>query len=707
MPMMENLFPDYSKDEKILEKFGRFLTDDAKNNKIDPVIGRDDEIRRIIEILARKTKNNVILIGEAGVGKTAIIEGLAQRIVKGDVPQNLKDKQVYELDMGALIAGTKFRGEFEERLKAVLIKIKDSDHQIILFIDEIHLIVGAGRVDGAMDASNMLKPLLARGEIAMIGATTLNEYRNYIEKDRALERRFQPLIVQEPSIEDSISILRGLKERYETHHGVKISDAAIVSAVTLSDRYITDRFLPDKALDLIDEACAAIRVQVDSLPTELDEIRRKKRQLEIEKVALEKEKDEVSKKRLQTLNKDLEKYKEQDDKLTAQWKKEVGELDDVSKVKKDLEQAKFDLNVAFNNGDYEKASILQYQTIPELEKKLNKETSDVSENRLLKETVGEEEVAAIISRNTGIPISKIMQGDREKVMHLYETLQKRVIGQDEAIRLVSDAIIRQRAGLNNPNRPIGSFLFLGPTGVGKTEVARSLAEALFDDEKRIIRIDMSEYMEKFNVSRLIGSPPGYVGFEEGGQLTEAVRRQPYSIVLFDEIEKAHPEVINLLLQLLDDGRLTDSQGRVVNFKNTIIIMTSNIGSELFLNNEASKVNDLLRKAFKPEFLNRIDEIVYFNPLSRDVQKKVAEKMLNELRVTTEHAGLKIMFNDNVINYVVDKAYAPEFGARPLKRFIQKNIETQIAEQIIENKVDPKIPYMLDIRNDQVILRPFA
>ena len=705
--MMENLFPDYSKDEKILEKFGRFLTDDAKNNKIDPVIGRDDEIRRIIEILARKTKNNVILIGEAGVGKTAIIEGLAQRIVKGDVPQNLKDKQVYELDMGALIAGTKFRGEFEERLKAVLNKIKDSDHQIILFIDEIQLIVGAGRVDGAMDASNMLKPLLARGEIAMIGATTLNEYRNYIEKDRALERRFQPLIVQEPSIEDSISILRGLKERYETHHGVKISDAAIVSAVTLSDRYITDRFLPDKALDLIDEACAAIRVQVDSLPTELDEIRRKKRQLEIEKVALEKEKDEVSKKRLQTLNKDLEKYKEQDDKLTAQWKKEVGELDDVSKVKKDLEQAKFDLNVAFNNGDYEKASILQYQTIPELEKKLNKETSDVSENRLLKETVGEEEVAAIISRNTGIPISKIMQGDREKVMHLYETLQKRVIGQDEAIRLVSDAIIRQRAGLNNPNRPIGSFLFLGPTGVGKTEVARSLAEALFDDEKRIIRIDMSEYMEKFNVSRLIGSPPGYVGFEEGGQLTEAVRRQPYSIVLFDEIEKAHPEVINLLLQLLDDGRLTDSQGRVVNFKNTIIIMTSNIGSELFLNNEASKVNDLLRKAFKPEFLNRIDEIVYFNPLSRDVQKKVAEKMLNELRVTTEHAGLKIMFNDNVINYVVDKAYAPEFGARPLKRFIQKNIETQIAEQIIENKVDPKIPYMLDIRNDQVILRPFA
>lgn len=705
--MMENLFPDYSKDEKILEKFGRFLTDDAKNNKIDPVIGRDDEIRRIIEILARKTKNNVILIGETGVGKTAIIEGLAQRIVKGDVPQSLKDKQVYELDMGALIAGTKFRGEFEERLKAVLNKIKDSDHQIILFIDEIHLIVGAGRVDGAMDASNMLKPLLARGEIAMIGATTLNEYRNYIEKDRALERRFQPLIVQEPSVEDSISILRGLKERYETHHGVKISDAAIVSAVTLSDRYITERFLPDKALDLIDEACAAIRVQVDSLPTELDEIRRKKRQLEIEKVALEKEKDEVSKKRLETLTKDLEKYKEQDEKLTAQWKKEIGELDDVSKVKKDLEQAKFDLNVAFNNGDYEKASILQYQTIPELEKKLNKETNDVSENRLLKETVGEEEVAAIISRNTGIPVSKIMQGDREKVLHLYDTLKKRVIGQDEAIRLVSDAIIRQRAGLNNPNRPIGSFLFLGPTGVGKTEVARSLAEALFDDERRIIRIDMSEYMEKFNVSRLIGSPPGYVGFEEGGQLTEAVRRQPYSIVLFDEIEKAHPEVINLLLQLLDDGRLTDSQGRVVNFKNTIIIMTSNIGSELFLNNEASKVNDLLRKAFKPEFLNRIDEIVYFNPLSKDVQKKVAEKMLNELRVTTERAGLKIMFNDNVINYVVDKAYAPEFGARPLKRFIQKNIETEIAEQIIENKVDPKIPYMLDVKNDQVILRPFA
>jgi ATP-dependent Clp protease ATP-binding subunit ClpB len=705
--MMENFFPDYSKDEKILEKFGRFLTDDAKKSDTDPIIGRDEEIRRIIQILARKTKNNVILIGEAGVGKTAIIEGLAQRIVKGDVPETLKNKQVYELDMGALIAGTKFRGEFEERLKAVLNKIKESNHEIILFIDEIHLIVGAGRVDGAMDASNMLKPLLARGEIDAIGATTLNEYRNYIEKDRALERRFQPLLVQEPSLEDTLSILRGLKERYETHHGVKITDSALVSAVTLSDRYITDRFLPDKALDLVDEACAAIRVQVDSMPIELDEIRRKKQQLEIERLALEKEKDDASKKRLAALSKDLEKIKKEDERLTKQWQKEKEELSDVSKVKKELEEARFDLNVAFNSGNYEKASILQYQTIPELEKKLLEEKSDVSENRLLKETVDEEAIAKIISRNTGIPLSKIMQGEREKVLNLYETLQKRVIGQDEALRLVSDAIIRQRAGLNNPNRPIGSFLFLGPTGVGKTEVARSLADALFDDEKRIIRIDMSEYMEKFNVSRLIGSPPGYVGFEEGGQLTEAVRRQPYSIVLFDEIEKAHPEVINLLLQLLDDGRLTDSQGRVVNFKNTIIIMTSNIGSDLFLKNEASKVNALLQKAFKPEFLNRVDEIVFFNPLNEEVQKKITEKMLNDLVEVTENAGLRIMYTERVVDYVVEKAYAPEFGARPLKRFIQKQIETQIAEQIISSKVDLKVPYMLDIKDDKVILRPFA
>jgi ATP-dependent Clp protease ATP-binding subunit ClpB len=707
MIMMENIFPDYKNDKKILDKFGRFLTNDAKENKSDPVIGRDDEIRRIIQILARKTKNNVILIGEPGVGKTAIIEGLAQRIVAGDVPQSLKDKQVYELDMGALVAGSKFRGEFEERLKAVLNKIKESDHKIILFIDEIHMIVGAGRTEGAMDAGNLLKPLLARGEIDTIGATTLNEYRNYIEKDRALERRFQPLIVQEPSVEDSISILRGLKERYETHHGVKISDSALVNAVLLSDRYITDRFLPDKALDLIDEACSAIRVEVESLPIELDEIRRKLRQLEIEKVALSKEKDELSLATLEKLNVEIDKLKAEDKRLTTQWEEERTELSDISRVKKELEQAKFNLNVAFNEANYQKASHLQYKEIPDLEKKLRELQASTKDNRLLKETVTEEEVAAVIARNTKIPLSKILESEKVKVLHLFDTLKKRVLGQDEALRLVSDAIIRQRAGLNNPNRPLGSFLFLGPTGVGKTEVSRALAEALFDDERHVIRIDMSEYMEKFSVSRLIGAPPGYVGYDEGGQLTEAVRRAPYSIILFDEIEKAHHEVFNLLLQLLDDGRLTDSQGRTVNFKNTIIIMTSNLGSELFLNNQAEKVNELLKASFKPEFLNRIDEVVFFKPLDQEVQLKIVRKLLDELMTSMKKQGVNASYTDEVVDFVLAKAYAPDYGARPLKRFIQKSIETFIAEQLVQGDIITKVPYMIDVKGDSIIMRAIA
>lgn len=705
--MMDNIFPDYKNDKKILDKFGRFLTKDAKENKSDPVIGRDEEIRRIIQILARKTKNNVILIGEPGVGKTAIIEGLAQRIVAGDVPQSLKDKQVYELDMGALVAGSKFRGEFEERLKAVLTKIKESDHSIILFIDEIHMIVGAGRTEGAMDAGNLLKPLLARGEINTIGATTLNEYRNYIEKDRALERRFQPLIVQEPTVEDTISILRGLKERYETHHGVKISDSALVNAVLLSDRYITDRFLPDKALDLVDEACSAIRIEVESLPVELDEIRRKLRQLEIEKVALSKEKDELSHVNLEKISLEIDKLKKEDARVSAQWNEERSELSDISRVKKQLDTAKFNLSVAFNEGDYQKASVLQYKDIPDLEEELRKIQAQTKDNRLLKETVTEEEIANVISRNTGIPLNKILESDKAKVLNLFDTLKKRVLGQDEALRLVSDAIIRQRAGLNNPHRPLGSFLFLGPTGVGKTEVSRALAEALFDDERHVIRIDMSEYMEKFSVSRLIGAPPGYVGYDEGGQLTEAVRRAPYSIILFDEIEKAHHEVFNLLLQILDDGRLTDSQGRVVNFKNTIIIMTSNLGSELFLNNQAEKVSDLLRVSFKPEFLNRIDETVYFRPLDRDTQEEIVRKLLDELMNNIRKQGINAGYTEEVVKFVLNKAYAPDYGARPLKRFIQKSIETFLAEQLVRGDIVTKVPYTIDVKADSLMLRAIA
>ena len=700
-----NGMEDYSNDENILEKFGRDVTKQVKDGKIDPVIGRDDEIRKITEILARKTKNNVILIGEPGVGKTAIIEGLAERIVKDDVPLSLRNKMIYELDMGALIAGAKYRGEFEERLKAVLNKIKASEGKIILFIDEIHLIVGAGKTDGAMDASNMLKPMLARGEIDCIGATTLNEYRMYIEKDRALERRFQPVLVGEPTVEDTISILRGLKEKFESHHGVKITDNAIVAAATLSNRYITSRFLPDKAIDLIDEACASIRVEIESTPTELDELNRKIKTLEIEKVALEKESDDSSKKRLEVLLNQLNDLKNKADVLTKKWQDEKKDIEEAKQLKVKIDKMKFELNNAFNNGDYQKASTLQYRDIPNLEKKLQQIENNEKEGQILSEVVTKEEIEKIVSKMTNIPVSKISSGEKEKVLHLADSLKERVIGQDDAINLVSDAIIRQRAGIKDQNKPIGSFLFLGPTGVGKTEVARALAENLFDSEEHMVRIDMSEYMEKYSTSRLIGAPPGYVGYEEGGQLTEKVRRNPYSIVLFDEIEKADPEVFNLLLQILDDGRLTDSQGRVVDFKNTIIIMTSNLGSDLLLNNKKDEVNKLLRSHFRPEFLNRIDEIVYFNPLTKDVQIKVVDKLLNILDKRLKENYYSVSFTDNLKKYILDSSYSYEFGARPIKRFISSNIETVIARAIISGLINTKQKFVVDYVNDKVIIRP--
>ncbi|MCR5505687.1 MAG: AAA family ATPase [Bacilli bacterium] len=702
--MQMNEMPNYENDENVLQKFGRIINDDVKKGKIDPVIGRDEEIRKIIQILARKTKNNVILIGEPGVGKTAILEGLAERIVKDDVPLTLKDKNIYELDMGALIAGAKYRGEFEERLKAVLNKIKASEGKIILFIDEIHLIVGAGKADGAMDASNMLKPMLARGEIDCIGATTLNEYREYIEKDRALERRFQPVLINEPSVEDTISILRGLKNRFESFHGVKITDGALIVAATLSNRYLTSRFLPDKAIDLVDEACASIKVEIESMPSELDELERKIRQLEIEKAALSKEKDESSKRRLEDLNKDLDNLKGNEATLMEKWKVEKQNIVKSKDVKKKLEQARFDLDVAFSKAEYEKAGELQYKTIPQLEKQLHElEANNDGEGNLISEVVDEEEIAKIISKQTNIPLSKITKGDREKVLDLKKILQKRVIGQDDALTLVSNAILRQRAGIKDSNRPIGSFLFLGPTGVGKTEVAKTLAEALFDSESHIIRIDMSEYMEKFSTSRLIGAPPGYVGYEEGGQLTEKVRRNPYSIVLFDEIEKAHPEVFNLLLQMLDDGRLTDSQGRVVDFKNTVIIMTSNLGSEYLLDGKTEEVDALLHQTFKPEFLNRIDEIVYFKPLGKETQMKIVDKMLNQLNERLKESYYSFEFSDSLKKYILDSAYSPTYGARPIKRFIQNEIETRIATKIISQEVDTKSKYLLDYKDEQVVL----
>lgn len=705
MNNQQNMGPiDYSQDPEVLSKFGRILNEAVSSGKIDPVIGRDEEIRKVIQVLARKTKNNVVLLGEPGVGKTAIVEGLAERIVKKDVPASLQDKTIYELDMGALVAGAKYRGEFEERLKAVLNKIKESEGKIILFIDEIHLIVGAGRSDGALDASNMLKPMLARGEVDCIGATTLNEYREYIEKDRALERRFQPIMVGEPTVEDTISILRGLKERFESFHGVAITDAALIAAATLSNRYITNRFLPDKAIDLLDEACAGIKVEMESMPTELDELNRKIRQLEIEKVALSKEKDESSLKRLSILKGELEKHKAKFDEMKKKWEEEKDGVDEAKTIKSELEKARFDLGVSFSNGDYQKASKLQYQVIPELEKRLHQLVVDQKkEDKLVNEVVDEEEIAKIVAKTTGIPVSRIKQGDREKVLGLADTLKKRVIGQDEAISLVSNAILRQRAGIKSPNRPIGSFLFLGPTGVGKTEVSKALAEALFDNESNIIRIDMSEYMEKFSVSRLIGAPPGYVGYEEGGQLTEKVRRNPYSIVLFDEVEKANPEVFNLLLQVLDEGRLTDSQGRLVDFRNTVIIMTSNLGSQALLSGKKEEVDSLLHITFKPEFLNRIDEIVYFHPLNKDVQKKIVVKMLTELRNRLIEQYVDISFDDKVVDYVLDEAYTPEFGARPVKRFIQDEIETYLSLALLKGELHTNKKYVLTVNDKKWVL----
>ena len=690
--------------ENVLEKYGRDIVALAKAGKIDPVIGRDEEIRRIIKILSRKTKNNPVLIGEPGVGKTAIIEGLARRIVANDVPSSLKNKTIFELDMGALVAGAKYRGEFEERLKAVLNKVKESDGNIIMFIDEIHLIVGAGKTDGALDASNMLKPMLARGDLHCIGATTLKEYREYIEKDTALERRFQKVLVSEPTVEDTISILRGIKERFELHHGVTIQDNAIVAAASLSNRYITDRFLPDKAIDLIDEACASCRMEIDSKPTALDDVDRKITQLKIEQMALKKENDPTSKKRLEVIEQELKDNEATAKDLTTKWQNEKQEIAKYKEVKKELEDSKFQLEKAFNEGNYQRASELQYSKIPSLEAKIKEYQEKSKDDHLLSESVGEEDIAEVVAKWTNIPISKLMQGEREKILHLAETLKERVIGQDEAVELISDAIIRQRAGIKDENKPIGSFLFLGPTGVGKTELAKALADALFDSESHIIRLDMSEYMEPHSVAKLIGAPPGYVGYDEGGQLTEKVRRNPYSIVLFDEIEKAHHDVFNILLQILDDGRLSDSQGRTVDFKNTIIIMTSNLGSDLLLSHDKdskAKVSRLLKENFKPEFLNRIDEIITFNPLDKDVQFKIVTKLLRNLDMRLIAQGINITYTDALKNYILNQSFDEEYGARPIKRFIQKYVETFIATKIIKGEIKPGVPYVLDAINDEL------
>lgn len=670
--------------ENVLEKYGRNIIEDVKKGKIDPVIGRDEEIRSITRILSRKTKNNPVLIGEPGVGKTAIVEGLALRIVRGDVPSSLKNKTIWELDMASLVAGAKYRGEFEERLKNVLNEVKKSEGEIIMFIDEIHTIVGTG-AEGAMDTSNILKPMLARGEIHVIGATTLNEYRKYIEKDGALERRFQKIIVAPPTVEDTITILRGLKERFEIHHGVSIQDKALIAAATLSNRYITDRFLPDKAIDLVDEACATIRVQMDSVPTSLDTLTREIMRLQIEREAIKKEKDEISKKRVESIDEILENLQKQEKELREAWDKEKSINDDIKAKKKEIERAKFDLEQAENDYDLERAAKLRHGDIPALEKELARLNS-LEKNKILSDTVTSEDIASIISKWTNIPVSKLVSGEKEKLLSLEENMKKRVIGQDEAIKLVSDAIIKSRSGIKDPNRPIGSFIFLGPTGVGKTEIARTLAYELFDDEKHMIRIDMSEYMEKFSVSRLIGSPPGYVGYEEGGQLTEAVRRNPYSIVLFDEIEKAHPEVLNLLLQILDDGRVTDSNGRTVDFKNTIIIMTSNLGSEHILDGNTSKVMDEVKKYFRPEFINRVDEIIVFNPLTKDNIRKILDKLIGEMEDRLSSDNIHIELTDSAKDYLVDNGYDITYGARPLKRLLSRTVETSIAKVLINNEV---------------------
>ena len=692
--------------ENVLEKYGRDIVALAREGKIDPVIGRDEEIRRIIKILSRKTKNNPVLIGEPGVGKTAIIEGLARRIVANDVPSSLKNKTIFELDMGALVAGAKYRGEFEERLKAVLNKVKESDGNIIMFIDEIHLIVGAGKSDGALDASNMLKPMLARGDLHCIGATTLKEYREYIEKDSALERRFQKILVSEPTVVDTISILRGIKERFELHHGVTIQDNAIVAAATLSNRYITDRFLPDKAIDLIDEACASCRMEIDSKPVELDDIDRKIAQLKIEKMALKKESDPTSIKRLDAISEELNEYENKAKVLTEKWQKEKAEISDYKETKKKLEDAKFQLEQAFNQGNYQKASELQYSVIPKIENKVKEYQDKSKDDHLLSESVTEEDIATIVAKWTNIPISKLMQGEKEKILHLADTLRKRVIGQDEAVELISDAIIRQRAGIKDENKPIGSFLFLGPTGVGKTELAKALADALFDSESHIIRLDMSEYMEPHSVAKLIGAPPGYVGYDEGGQLTEKVRRNPYSIVLFDEIEKAHHDVFNILLQILDDGRLSDSQGRTVDFKNTIIIMTSNLGSQLLLSHSKDKAKEidlLLKENFKPEFLNRIDEIITFNHLDKDVQIKIVDKLLRILDMRLLAQDINLTYTDSLKKHILNESFNEEYGARPVKRYIQKYVETFIATKIISGEIKPGIQYVLDAINGEIRL----
>ena len=694
-----------NKDENVLEKYGRDIVKSVKDNKVDPVIGRDEEIASITRILSRKTKNNPVLIGEPGVGKTAIVEGLAQRIVKGDVPNSLKDKTIWELDLGALIAGAKYRGEFEERLKKVLKEIKDSDGKIILFIDEIHMIVGAGS-DGAMDAGNMLKPMLARGEIHCIGATTLNEYRKYIEKDGALERRFQKVIALEPTVSDTITILRGLKHRFEVYHGVNIKDSALVSAATLSDRYITDRFLPDKAIDLVDEACATIRVQMDSMPTSLDKLTREIMSLQIEYTSLKKEKDDLSKKRLEDITNKIDKLKEEERSLREAWEEEKKINNLIKEKKAELEKSKFKLEQAENSYDLETAAKLRHGSIPALEKELD-ELLKNNKSDILSDTIDDESIALIISKWTNIPISKLVGGEKEKLLHLEENMKKRVKGQDSAINLVSNAIIRARAGIKDPKRPIGSFIFLGPTGVGKTEVAKTLAYELFDDERHMIRIDMSEYMESFNVSRLLGAPPGYVGYDEGGQLTEAVRRNPYSIVLFDEIEKAHPDVFNILLQILDDGRITDSQGRTVDFKNTIIIMTSNLGSEYILDKNIDSdelINNELRKTFKPEFLNRIDEIITFNSLSKEVVYSILDKIILELEERLSDKHIKITLTEEARNYIINNSYDETFGARPIKRYVSANIETLIANNLINDNIKYNSKIVIDIQDNEFILR---